>query len=75
MITDRMTARVLGFVVLFLALIIDTSCFMFAPPETRQSPRFAMVVIVPSLPMFLVGALLLRKAARMKEEEESEPRR
>ena len=75
MITDRLTARVLGYVVLLLAFLIDTSCFIFARPEVRQSPRFAVVVMVFSLPLFLIGALLLRKAARMKDEPENEPRR
>jgi hypothetical protein len=70
MITDRMTAKVLGLVVLMLALLIDTSCFIFARPETRANPRFTAVVAITSLPMFLVGALLLRKASRMKEDAE-----
>ncbi len=70
MITDRMTAKVLGVVVLLLAILIDTSCFMFARPETRQNPRFTVVVLVSSVPMFLIGALLLRKASRMKEDED-----
>lgn len=74
MITDRMTARVLGLVVLVLAILVDTSSFIFARPETRQAPRFALVVVVSSLPMYLAGALLLRKAARMKDDEEDEPR-
>jgi hypothetical protein len=72
MITDRMTARVLGLVVFVLAMLVDTSCFMFARPETRQSPRFVMVVVLSSLPMYLAGALLFRKAARMKDTEEDE---
>jgi hypothetical protein len=70
MITDRMTAKVLGFLVLVLTLLIDTSCFLFARPETRQSPRFAVVVAVTSLPLFLVGALLLRKASKLPERTE-----
>jgi hypothetical protein len=70
MITDRMTAKVLGLVVFVLAILIDTSCFIFARPETRQSPRFAMVVAISSIPMYLAGALLFRKAARMKDVEE-----
>jgi hypothetical protein len=74
MITDRMTARVLGLVVLLLALLIDSSCFIFARPETRSNPRFTLVVVLTSLPMYAVGALLLRKAARMKDAEEDEPR-
>lgn len=73
MITDRMTARVLGLVVLMLSLLIDSSCFIFARPETRSNPRFTVVVVLTSLPMYLVGVLLLRKAARMKDSED-EPR-
>lgn len=75
MITDRMTAKVLGVVVLLLALLIDTSCFMFARPEMRGTLRFAIVVMVPSLPLFLIGALLLRKAANMKEDASDDDRR
>ena len=67
MITDRMTARVLGLVVLLITLLIVSSCFIFARPEAR-TPRFAAVVIVPSLPLFAIGLLLQRKASRMKEE-------
>jgi hypothetical protein len=70
MITDRMTARVLGLVVLMLSLLIDSSCFIFARPETRANPRFTVVVQLTSIPMYLVGALLLRKAARMKDSED-----
>ena len=70
MITDRMTAKVLGFLVFVLTLLIDTSCFLFARPETRQSPRFAMVVAVTSLPLLLVGALLFRKASKLPERSE-----
>ena len=72
MITDRMTARVLGLLVLVLSLLVDTSCFLFARAETRQNPRFAVVVLVSSLPLYAVGALLLRKASRMKEDEEDD---
>lgn len=67
MITDRMTAKVLGVLVLFLTLIIDTSCFIFARPETRSNPRFAVVVAITSIPLFVAGALFLRKASTMKE--------
>jgi len=72
MITDRMTARVLGLLVLVLSLLVDTSCFIFARAETRQNPRFTVVVLVSSLPLYAVGALLLRKASRMKEDEEDD---
>ena len=75
MITDRMTARVLGLVVLLLSILIDSSCFIFARPEIRFTPRFALVVLLTSLPMYLAGILFLRKAARMKDAEEGEPPR
>ena len=68
MITDRMTAMVLGYLVLVLTVLIDTSCFIFARPETRSSPRFAVVVAITSLPLFLAGALFLRKGSTMKKE-------
>lgn len=70
MITDRLTARVIGVLLLFLPFIIDASCVIFAKPELRMRPGFLAVVIVPSLPIFLGGMLLLRRASRMKEEEE-----
>jgi uncharacterized membrane protein YedE/YeeE len=70
MLTDRMTTRVLGLLVLVLALIIVASCFLFARAETRQNPRYSVVVAVSSLPMFVVGGLLLRKGQRMKEDED-----
>jgi hypothetical protein len=69
MITDRLTARVLGALLLFLPFVIDTSCLIFAKPELRSQPRFVAIVILPSLPLFALGALLFRRAARMKDEE------
>ena len=71
MITDRMTAKVLGYIVLLMAVLVDSTCFVFARPETRQNPRFAVIVAVTSIPMFVVGALLLRKASRMKDDDDS----
>ncbi len=70
MITDRLTARVLGMLLLLLPFIIDMSCLMYAKPELRMRPGFLAVVILPSLPIFAFGAILLRRASRMKEEEE-----
>lgn len=70
MITDRMTAKVLGLLMLVLTVLIDVSCFLFTQPETRQSGRFALVVMVSSLPLFLIGAWLLRKASRMQDNDD-----
>jgi len=68
MITDRMTAMVLGYVVFVMTALIDVSCFIFARPETRSSPRFAVVVLVTSLPLIVAGALLIRKGASMRKD-------
>ncbi len=70
MITDRLTARVFGVLLLFLPFVIDVSCIVFAKPELRTRASFFAVVIVPSLPLFLGGALLLRKAAKLPEAED-----
>jgi hypothetical protein len=70
MITDRMTARVLGYIVLLMAVLVVSTCFVFARPETRSNLRFTVVVVVSSIPMFVAGALLLRKASRMKDEDD-----
>jgi hypothetical protein len=72
MITDRMTARVLGVIVLVLAVLVDATCFLFARPESRENPRYVVVVLVSSVPMYLVGALLLRKASRMKDDSDDD---
>jgi len=71
MITDRMTAKVLGYIVLLMAVLVDSTCFVFARPETRANPRFAVIVAVSSIPMFVIGALLLLKASRMKDDQAS----
>lgn len=74
MITDRTTAKILGLIVLVLSLLVVTTCFVFARPETRQNPRYPVVVLVSSLPMFAASALLFLKASRMKDEEDEDER-
>jgi hypothetical protein len=69
-ITDRFTSKVVGLVVVALALIIDVSFLVLASPEARQKPGFAAIVIVPSLPILAYGIYLLRRADRLKEEDE-----
>ena len=70
MITDRLTAKVIGLLIIVLAMLIDVSCFIFVKPEVRAKPGFAAIVIVPSLPFFVGGAVLLRRAGRLKEDED-----
>ena len=70
MINDRFTARVLGLVIILFALIIDASFFMLSAPEAKAKPGFAFIVIVPSLPFFGIGIYLLRRAERMKSDDD-----
>jgi hypothetical protein len=65
-ITDRFTARVLGAVVLVMTFLIDVSCFIFTRPEVRQQPRFALIVIVPSLPLVALAVYLFRRASKLE---------
>ena len=65
-ITDRLTARVLGLLLLILPLIIDSSYFVLAAPGSR-SPAFPFLVILPSLPLFAIGVYLLWRAEHLKE--------
>lgn len=69
MITDRFTARVIGLLVIALALLIDVSCFVFVPAETRAKPGYPLVVILPSLPVIALGVWILRRGARLKDDE------
>ncbi|MBS2017312.1 MAG: hypothetical protein JST00_30795 [Deltaproteobacteria bacterium] len=69
MITDPLTAKVLGLLVVVMAIIIDCCFFMFTKPELRAMPGFAAIVLVPSIPLFVIGGLLLRKGLNMKDDE------
>lgn len=70
MINDRYTARVLGALLVILAILIDVSSFIFVKPEVRQKPGFALIVILPSLPIVAFGIHLLRRASKLREEED-----
>jgi len=69
MLSDRFTAKVLGLLVLVLAVLIDISFFMFSKPEAKQNPSFPIMVIGTSLPIFVFGAVLLYRGSRMKDDE------
>ena len=67
-ITDRLTARVLGLLLVLLPILVDITCFIFASPELKANPRFFLVLLVPSLPPIVGGALLMRKARSLPED-------
>lgn len=70
MINDRFTAKVIGLVLIVFALLIDASFFMLSKPEQKAKPGFAFIIIIPSLPFVGFGAYLIRKADRMKSEDD-----
>jgi hypothetical protein len=65
-ITDRFTAKVLGAIVLLMTFLIDISCFIFTKPEVSHRASFALVVLVPSLPLVAIAVYLFRRAAHLK---------
>lgn len=67
MITDRFTARVLGATVLVLGVLIDLSMFLFVKPEVRARPEFPLLVLVPSLPIFVAAAVIWRRGTKYEE--------
>ncbi len=66
MITDRFTARVLATTVFVLGVLIDLSMFLFVNPEVRARPGFPLLVLVPSLPIFVVGLVLWRRGSKLE---------
>jgi hypothetical protein len=66
-ITDRLTARVLGLLLLVMGVIIDVSCLVFVKPELRSQPPFVVMVLLPSIPIFVIGVRLLQKAQKLKD--------
>ena len=69
-ITDRFTARVLGLLTIVLVVIIDVSTFIFSTPATKANPKFPGLVILPSLPLLLLGAWLLWRSSKLPVDEE-----
>lgn len=67
MITDRLTARILGALLMVLPLVTAVSCFFAAKPEVRSRPGFVVVVVAGAIPLFALGAYFWRRAAKLKE--------
>ncbi len=70
LVSDRRTAQILGALLLVLTVLIDASAFLFYPAEVRSSARFAVVVLVSSVPWFALGVYLLRRSARFASDED-----
>jgi hypothetical protein len=70
MITDRLTARVFGLLLVVLPFMVDVCFLMFSRPELRAQPSFLGILVGMSLPPIALGAWLLRKASRMPDDTE-----
>ncbi len=66
MLNDRFTAQVLGAMTIVMTVLIDVSMFVFTRPELSHRPTFPLVVIVPSLPLFALGAWFFHRARQLK---------
>jgi hypothetical protein len=67
-ITDKLTARILGLLLICLPLITVVSGLVFARSELRGNAGFWAFLIASSVPFLLGGGILLRRAARMKSD-------
>ncbi|MCL2778847.1 MAG: hypothetical protein FWD73_12675 [Polyangiaceae bacterium] len=68
MITDRLTARILGILLIALPFITVVSGLFFVRSELRFNPGFLAFFVATSAPFFIGGSMLLRRAARMKSD-------
>jgi hypothetical protein len=75
MITDRLTAKVMGLLLVALPLLIAFSSLLFSKPEVRQNPAFLVAVLGSSVPPVALGVYFFRKASRMKEDGDEEDQR
>jgi len=66
-LTDRLTARILGAVVLLMTFAIDVGTFFFSKPELRERPSFPLVILIPSLPLFALAFYFFWRASKLKD--------
>lgn len=64
-ITDRLTARILGALLVFLPVVTVASSFHAVKPELRTQPGFLAVVFAMSLPFVGLGIYFLRRANKL----------
>ncbi len=67
MLTDRLTARILGAVVAVMTVAIVIGALFFTKPEIRARPSFPLVVLVFSLPPAALAVWLFRRASQLKD--------
>lgn len=69
MITDRLTAKVIGLLFFVMPLIVTVSCFIYVKPEMRTQPGFLAIVLLPALPLFYFGVRTFKKADSLQDDE------
>ncbi len=70
MIKDPITAKVLGLLFLVFPGMIDGAIVMGARARGETRPGHVAMALLPSLPLFAIGAWLLRKGFAMGDREE-----
>lgn len=66
MLSDRLTARILGAVASLMTFAIVVGALFFTKPEIRARSSFPVVVLVFALPPAALAAWLFRRASQMK---------
>ena len=69
-VKDPMTAKILGLLFLVFPGIIDGTILMGARARGETRPGHVLVALLPSLPLFAIGAWLIRKGFSMRDPEE-----
>ena len=64
MISDALTARVVGLTMIFFVLLIDVSMAMFSRAPGSLLLPFALYASAPSVPFIIIGIVLIARAKR-----------
>ena len=64
MISDALTARVVGLTMILFVLLIDVSMIMFSRVPGSPMFPFALYASLPSVPFILLGTFLIARAKR-----------
>ncbi len=64
MISDALTARVVGLTMILFVLLIDVSMMMFSRAPGSPLFPFALYASLPSVPFIAIGTALIARAKR-----------
>ncbi len=64
MISDALTARVVGLTMILFVLLIDVSMALFSRAPGSSLFPFALYASLPSVPFIVIGTVLIARAKR-----------